>query len=508
MRATCFFLSAAFVAFYPAAAHAQSYDPTTLTATALLNKAHDARGTLAPGAYLETMTEHYGGVDYTVTTLEDGDDFRTTSEGGGFTTAYGAYHGQHWQSNENGVVTLRTEFRQASDPNELAFQHPGDSQYRVSVLGLTQTQPQEYVLDVNPPNGIDEHLYYNAQTFLLDREVRFERDRYQHVTDYADYRRTFGEMIPQHIHNYDGRPQNDFVETVVAYGPPTGPVDLQIPDSKALFALSGDAPLVLPATFSRDGIVIRAQIAGRGYDFLLDSGADGLTIDPRVVHELGLTPFGRSSATIGGGDVDVGNVRIPQMSIGPLQLRDVVFSTVPFDQSTDRNARLVGLMGFDFLASAITEIDFKAQTVTLYPRSTFTRNTVKTLGMRALAMQLDDGVPRVNASVENVPGNFLVDTGAFAMLAYKDFVRKLPSALVDPERTSIGTVGGDMSALVLHVNDFAFGGIMFRNAEFIEPVASTFDIMDYDGVIGRNALSVYQVYFDYTDRILFVKANI
>jgi hypothetical protein len=363
------------------------------------------------------MTDRYGGVDYTVTTLQDGDDFRTTSEGGAFSTAYGAYHGQHWQSNENGVVTLRTEFREASDPNELAFQHPEDPQYRVAVLGLTQTQPQEYVLDVNPPNGIDEHLYYNAQTFLLDREVRFERDRYAHTTDYADYRRMFGKMIAQHIHSYDGRPLNDYVETVVAY-----------------------------------------------------------------VHELGLTTYGRSSATIGGGDVDIGSVRIPQMTIGPLQLRDVAFDTVPFDQSTDKDARLVGLMGFDFLASAITEIDFKAGTLTLYPRSAFKANVP---GMRALDMQLDDGVPRVSASVEGVEGNFLVDTGAFATLAYRDFVRKLPSTPRDPERTAIGTVGGEMP-----------------------PITSTFDIMDYDGIIGRNALSVYQVYFDYPDRILFLKSNI
>ncbi len=454
------------------------------------------------------MTDHFGGVDYTVTTLADGDDFRTTSEGGGFSTSYGAYQGQHWQSNENGVVTLRTEFREASDPNALAFQHPEDPKYHVSVLGLTQTQPQEYVLDVNPPNGIDEHLYYNAQTFLLDREVRFERDRYQHTTDYADYRRMFGAMIPQRVHSYDGRPPNDDVETVVAYGPPPGPVDLQIPESRPLFTLSGDAPLVLPATFSRDGIVIRAEIGGRGYDFLLDSGSDGLTIDPRVVHDLGLTTFGRSSATVGGGDVDFGSVRIPQMTIGPLQLHDVAFSAVPFDQSTDKNARLVGLMGFDFLASAITEIDFKARTLTLYPRSTFVAGTAHTPGLRALAMQLDDGVPRVNASVEGVQGNFLVDTGAFTLLAYSDFVRKLPSAPRDSDTTAIGTVGGEMPALVLHLNNFAFGGIMFRSADFIEPVTSTFDIMDYDGVIGRNALSVYQVYFDYVDRILFLKSNI
>ncbi len=499
---------AALVVLCPTAAFAQAYDPTPMTAVALLAKAHDARGARAPGSYMETWADHDGGVDYTETTLASGDDFRTTITGAGFSRAYGVYHGQHWNSDENGVVTLRTEFREQSDPNVLAIRHADDPKYRVTVLGLTQSQPQEYVLDVNPPDGIDEHLYYDAHTFLLDRVVRFERDRYQHVTEYVGYHDEFGVQVAQRIFSHDGRPQNDDLETLVSYERGGDTADLAIPDSKPLFTLDGNAPIVLPATFSASGIVIRAQINGRGYDFLLDSGASGLTIDPGVAHELGLAPVGRASATIGGGDVDIGNVRIPQMSIGSLQLHDVAFDTVPFDQTTDKDARLVGLMGFDFLASAIVEIDIKAKTLTLYPRSYFIKNMANAPGLHPMQLQLDDGIPRVSASVEGVPGNFLVDTGAFTMLAYRDFVARLPSAPRDTKTTSIETVGGEMPAMVLHLSDFSFGGILFRAAEFIEPLGSTFDITDYDGIIGRNVLSVYQVYFDYTDRILFLKQNI
>ncbi|HTV94222.1 MAG TPA: retropepsin-like aspartic protease [Verrucomicrobiae bacterium] len=258
----CFFFMAALAALCPASAFAQAYDATPMTAAELLAKAHNARGTLAPGEYVETWADHDGGVDYTQTTVVSGDDFRTTIAGAGFSWAYGVYRGQHWSS--------------------------------------------------------------------------------------------------------------------------------------------------------------EAQINGRGYDFLLDSGASGLTIDPGVVHGLGLSPTGRVSETVGGGDVDIGNVKIPQMSIGSLQLHDVVFDTVPFDQATDKDARLVGLMGFDFLASAIVEIDIKAKTLTLYPRSYFIKNTANTPALHAMQLQLDDGIPRVKASVEGVQGNFLVDTGASAMLAYRE----------------------------------------------------------------------------------------
>lgn len=76
------------------------------------------------------------------------------------------------------------------------------------------------------------------------------------------------------------------------------------------------------------------------------------------------------------------------------------------------------------------------------------------------------------------------------------------------EASAIGTVGGDMAAIILHLSDFTFGGIRFQSADFIEPSGSTFEDPGYDGVIGRNALSVYQVYFDYPDGILFLRQNI
>jgi predicted aspartyl protease len=488
---------------------AETYDSTSMTAVQILDKADQAEGKLEPGAFVEIDTDRYGGVDHTVTELSDGDDWRTTLDGGGFSSMAGSYQGQRWSSDENGVVALNSNFRATSDPNALALKHPEDPKYRVTLLGVTQTEPHEYVVDVNPPDGVDVHLYYNAQTFLLDRKVRFERDRYQHVTEYSDYRKVFGEMQPWRVHSYDGRPQNDDVDVTVSFDRAAEKPDLRIPDSKPLFTLDGTSPVVLPAKFTPEGIIIQAKIGDRGYDFILDSGASGLFIDPRVTHELGLTPFGRSNQTVGGGNVDFGSVRIAQMSIGPLQMHDVAFTTSPVDIQA-AGARVVGLIGFDFLASAVTELDFKNQTLTLYPRSLFVANAagMRAQGVRALQLQLDDGIPRVAASIEDVPGNFLVDTGAFSMMAYHDYVSKLPSVTTDPQEAEFDTVGGTMRAYLLRLTNFKFGGIVFRAADVYEPTTSTFDITDYDGIIGRNALSVYKVTFDYADNLLFLRTNI
>jgi predicted aspartyl protease len=495
---------AALVLIIAAPAAAESYDPAALTPAQLLQHARQARGSLAAGAYVRVEHIHAGGVDRTETTYFDGDDYRTVIEGGGFTTESGSYKNQDWDRDENGIVTLDSDFRSAVDPNVLALEHPEDPKYNVRVLGLTQSEPHEYVLEANPPGGSDQFRYYDAKTYLLDRIVTYAKDRYRHVTDYSDYRERYGAHVAFAIHSYDGRPQNDDLTQIVSFEKPQTPVSVAIPQSKPLFSIDGTAPVSLPVRFTTGGIVLRVNVGTRGLDFLLDSGAAGLFIDPGVAHQLGLTPYGRTSETIGGGDVDMGRVRIPQLAIGPLQLHDVVYTTTPHDVDVD-GSRVIGLMGFDLLASAVTEIDFKKQTVTVYPRSSF---DPQAMGLRAVPLQLDDGIPRVQASIEHVPGAFLVDTGAFSMLAYHPYVDKLPSTPIESTDFRIGTVGGAMDATLRDITDFIFGGIDFKSGQVVVPSASTFDITDYDGIIGRNALSVYQLYFDYADRTLWLKSNI
>lgn len=498
------FLAAGLAVACAAQAYADAYDPTTLTAATIFQRARAAYGTRQPGTSKEVDLIVGGGVTQTRTTLSDGTDTVTTVQDGDFTSAYGIYHKQNWVQNDNGVVTLESNFRLKVDPNDLALQHPEDPKYNVRVLGITQNEPKEFVVELNPADGFDQLRYYDAQTFLLDRIVSFTRDRHRHVVEFGDYRKSFGVMRAFTMHSYDGRPQNDRTTTIESIEPVSGTADLSMPASKALFTDDASKPILLPARFTRQGIILRTDVGGRGLDFLLDSGASGLFIDPGIAHQLGLSAYGHSTETIGGGDVDMGRVRIPAMTIGQLKLDDVVFHTSPFDEEAG-GARVVGLIGFDFFASGIIGIDFKAQTVTLYPRAQFQPSA---LGLRALPLQLDDGVPRTDAWVEGVHGHFLVDTGAFSLLIYHDFAQKLPTVATETNQAAIGTVGGTMPASVIDLRDLVFGGVRFEAAQAQEPATSTFDIEDYDGIIGRDVLATYASYFDYDDGYLYVKPNL
>ncbi len=497
-------LAALLYAAAPFACLADTYDPTSLTAAQIFNKCAAAFGTRQPGNYQKVEQTHTGGVDWTSTTLTDGENYVTRVDGGGFTTAEGIYQKQSWTQDENGIVLLRNDFHDKEDPNELAFEHPDDPKYNVHVLGITQDAPRQYVVELNPPGGYDEYLYYDATSFLLVRDVSFTRDRYRHVTDYSDYRKVYGETMAFRTHSYDGRPENDTVTTINSYQKFDTPLDLAIPSSKPIVSYAGSTPVDLPVRFTQEnGIVIRAVIDGKGFDFVLDSGASGLMIDPSVARELGLTPFGKSSETVGGGDIDMGKVRIPHMSIGPLSLDNVVFTTGPMDSRAE-GARVVGLMGFDLLASGVFGIDFKTQKVTYYPPGSF---DPKMQGLIPLALDLDDSVPRTAVVVEGVLGHFLVDTGSFQLLVYKDFSKRLPSVTTLADGADITTVGGTMPTSIVGLNDLIFGRVRYRTVQAILPSISTFDQQSYDGIIGRDVLAGYQSFFDYADGTLFVKPN-
>jgi hypothetical protein len=49
--------------------------------------------------------------------------------------------------------------------------------------------------------------------------------------------------------------------------------------------------------------------------------------------------------------------------------------------------------------------------------------------------------------------------------------------------------------------------VLFRNALVTVPEESTFDMVDYDGIIGRDALSVFDLCLDYTNRQAFLKSE-
>jgi hypothetical protein len=483
---------------------ADDYTPSDLSAAQVLAKARAAYGTLVPGSYLVITQSHGGGIDDTYTEHIDGKDYLTLETSGAFVDSYGRFQGQSWSQDENGTVLLRSDFAAKTDPNTLALEHPDDPAYRVTVLGITTTDPRQYVIESNPPGGSDQYRYYDAKTMLLARVVTFAKDRHKHTTDYDDYRTAFGETLAYHTHFSDGRPDNDTDNHLDTFERDPMTNALPIPASRPLYTVPAGSPVTLPARFTRGGIVVRATINGRGLDFVLDSGSSSITLDPGVAHDLGLTPYGKRTQTVGG-EVDVSRALVPQMQIGSLTLNNVTLKEIPLSYN-DGDARVVGLLGCDFIAGAVIGIDFGKSTITVYPRDGFNPLAVGAVSSRPI--QVDDCIPRIATTVESIPGWFLLDTGSFATVIYQNYLDKLPHVRQsDGQISSVQTVGGAISTRYENVSDLTFGPVAFKSASVVVPNVSIWDIRNYDGIFGRNAMQPFAIYLDYAGRVVYFKSE-
>jgi hypothetical protein len=192
---------------------------------------------------------------------------------------------------------------------------------------------------------------------------------------------------------------------------------------------------------------------------------------------------------------------VPALSVGALDMHDVAFKLVAMNIQID-DQRIVGLLGYDLLASGIFGIDFKNRTLTLYSPEAFRSESA---GMLPIPAQLDDEVPRVPVKVGGVDGSFLFDTGAFATLVYKHYLAKLPDARnEDVGEGSIAVVGGSVATKVYQIPAMIFGPVRFAPSDVVVPQTSTFDTVDYDGILGRNFLATFAAYLDYADRTIYI----
>jgi predicted aspartyl protease len=496
-----FALAAFLVLLTTAAAPQPQLDATSMTPAQLLERADKTSGTLKPGSYIRTYTADGGGLHTDGVTKISGDDRETVEHTGPFTTAFGIFHGQQWRQNENGVITLLTGFHDSADPDANALAH-ADSSTAVRVLGVTHDAPQQFVLEIAPLGGPRERRYYDAQTYLLNRIEITGSDSRTRVWTFSRYRPVFDELIAYTVSYSDGRPANDSVTQITSFA--AAPVSFSgIPAGRTLLLATQNKPVEIPAIFNEDGIIVPVKIAGKTFNFALDSGAYSLAISPRIAAQLGYKRYGLSKASIAG-ELDVSHTVVPDLSIGDVHITNAVFSVFPVDQPDDRN-HVVGLLGLDFWSSAIVGIDFKAKTVTLYPANTSPPDAA---GLSAMPIELDDGVPRAPASIEGVQGYFLLDTGSASTVLYRHYFDQLRTKTPLEQTLETKWFGGIVDMATYLVDDFALGPAQFKHANVAVPPTTALDMPSYDGEIGRNIMQFYKMYFDYQGHAIYLRPNI
>ena len=495
--------------------------PTKATLAQVLASYDASSGSLPSGVTtsreVDTITAY--GETGTYTEIDSGDDFIETTRLGPTTTASGTYHGHQWRQNENGYTRAVTGIHEEEERSDQALTRAvkGENPGSVRLIGEVESPERAYVVEVNPSAGRQEWLFVDASTGRLFRR---EESRLGHriVWTYDDFRTIDGVTTPWHQHLFDGFAGNDvdWRTTKLSYGDPVAPSELAIPPTRSpLHFPAGVTHVRLPARIDDGTIIVRLSINGRGLDFKLDSGTSGIALDVDVARELGLARFGESTHTVAG-TFEAANALVPEMRIGDLTLDDVSVSALPFHYKQDRDTKIVGLLGYDFLAGAVIKVDYYDGVVDAYDPASF----VPPPGdVYPLQLKLDDAVPTVSASLgEEGANDFIVDTGSTLVVLFQGFAQKhaadLPAVsytIADktyyPLVTAEG-VGGIFQLQPATVKHFVAGASLddFRVYDIVDSVAD-FQGEDQNGLIGYQFLRYFDVYFDYKDSLILLQPN-
>jgi predicted aspartyl protease len=116
-------------------------------------------------------------------------------------------------------------------------------------------------------------------------------------------------------------------------------------------------------------ILLETTVNDRGpYRFVLDTGAGGTIITPKLAKELGVKPDGRESpdkATGAGGQVDIRMGMVKSLQIGETRLEELQVGIMDLaGVSKVVETDLDGIIGYNFLKKFRVVIDYPKRTVT------------------------------------------------------------------------------------------------------------------------------------------------
>ena len=484
--------------FVPATAFADDLP----AAADLLAKVKAATGARPSSYEIHVQTTSLGGVTHT-TILHSGDDYREIDDTGPLHAEDGRFHKQDWHQNENGQTYLEQPIPGAqsgnSDEDDSAFDPAGVTVSRVS------TPVDAYVVSRKNDDGTTEREYVEPQTYHEFRDEVLDGGKTT-VQVYDDFRTVGGYTRSWHWTIRDGNADDNEegrVESIVPRAVTDAELTIPSPRRAVVQFPADNTRVDLPAKLIGGMWVVQVTIGGRGYDFLLDTGAAGISVDEATAKRLGLNAVTRYVNTVNAGRYKSSVAVVPSMSVGDLQMRDIVVHTVPSVGSPDPNVRPVGLLGFDFIAELAIQLDYDNGHAFALAGGT---NLVGGSDAITLDVRLGTETPETTLILNGERGDrFTIDTGAAAALFVNyGFAHDHPKAVVDRgggngvERfLSFGGIGGKVDTKPAQLALVQLGPVHFTDfVAYIDKERTQYTSGD-DGVIGATLLRYFTVWLDY-----------
>ncbi len=429
-----------------------------------------------------------------------GNDYRETTTLGPLVYENGMRSGVRWQQNRNGITFTFSGIHE----RDLVSEHSWDSNDERDVHLIGESVPlNAFVVEIDPTNGRHEWLFIDKKSGQIVRRDRLEHNR-RTITTYDEFRPVEGASLPTHIRTVDSL-GNERDQTLVSRSIDStpDPSDVAIvPTRRSLVEFpSGVSSVRLPVRVVNGLLVVRITLDGRPFDFLLDSGAAGIAMDPTVAEALGLERYGEHIGSTTASFVETTAI-VPTIGIGLLRMRNIVTRVVPIPFRPDDRTRVAGLIGFDFFAEIIVRIDAEHGIVDVFHPAAFRVPQEYT----PVAIGLDDKQPAVRIKIGPVAARVILDTGANRSILGAEFAQRLTPTgqRARPGSSEFNSVGGTASAELVRLNDLEFAGVSTPDP-FVDISSADLGFEDVDGLLGTDVLRDYEIYFDYRANMVYAR---
>lgn len=354
---------------------------------------------------------------------------------------------------------------------------------------------------VSPPGGETYDVALDADTAMIDRTAYVDGDAVV-TTTFDDYRLVGGALVPYSEVDSSGDTAFD-ITSHVSRVDVDKPIDSSVFEPFAATVIDADGPMTVPLLYDRGHLFVRATAGATPLVFLIDTGSQGVFLDPDAARRLGLKTEGtleirgaRRTSGLGVAAldaIDIGHARLPLHVVSVVDLHAVVYHAATVD----------GVLGYPFFAAAEVRIDPDRLTMTIGKPGTLRPQGTE------ITVDTDRELPETATTINGVPGRFLLDTGnSNELLVFHAFARDHPSAVfyAGSHYAQNSGVGGGSAAVRAMVNEIDLGPYKMYNRYTDVMLADNGAFADRNeaGNIGLGTLKNFVFTFDLSHRALFL----
>lgn len=287
---------------------------------------------------------------------------------------------------------------------------------------------------------------------------------------------------------------------------------LWLPQGPVVHFDKGHEALNIPFEINSDKIYLQVKVDGKGpFWFVLDSGSPSTVVDMQVARKLGLR-LSNPQRTGGAGEgstsmatTQFDTVSLPGLSYKPSRPLAIDVDAV---MQAPEGRHVQGLVGGDFMARTIVEIDYAQRRVSFRDPATYRHSgSGFTVPIRVAGFMLADATLAM-LDGKRLKGTFVVDTGArLAVTLNTPFVDE--NHLLTPSMSRV-VVGSGLGGKVVHgLGRLAW--LQLGDARLERPVATfsqdksgVFAATQIQGLIGAEVLKRFRVTIDYPEKKLYL----